>query len=91
MIYLTNNNKNTLYSWAITAEGVYILNLENNYYQVNYINFADKTIKPLAILPHAGILGSGSLTIIADKNKLLFTSSQTSQADIKKIDHPLLP
>lgn len=76
------------YSWTYTPKGIYFTQTFDRHRQLSFYQFESHQTKPLLKLPKYA-LGSG-LTVIDEKNELLFTQASSRQADIKKIEHPLL-
>ena len=80
----------TLYTWTYKNTGIYFLQNTQNHDQLSFYDFNQQQLTPLIHLPNYAFGGAGSLTLIPELDKLLFTHSYNPQADIKMLEHPLL-
>ncbi|MFT4927571.1 MAG: Tol biopolymer transport system component [Phenylobacterium sp.] len=86
----------TLYAWDYRAAdgngkgGVYFRQNEQDYHQIAFYDFNQQQLLPLVRLPKRAFENYGSLSMVPEHSKLLFTGSHFPQADIKMLEHPLL-
>ncbi|WOH38321.1 winged helix-turn-helix domain-containing protein [Thalassotalea fonticola] len=81
---------NTVYSWGLSKDGIYFNQNTSNTTKLKYYNFSNDEISTFLTQPKNAVAGSTSLTLIDEQQLLLFTGSSFPQADIKKLQHPLL-
>ena len=76
---------NTLYAWTYDEEHVYYQKSFDDHYQLIVYDLNKKIQSPLVRLPFNSISQSDSITYLATKDRLLYTSSSFPQANIKMI------
>jgi Tol biopolymer transport system component len=83
---------NTLYAWTFEKGHVFYQKVFDDHYQMVAFDIEKKLQKPLVRLPLNSISKSDSITYVAGKDRLLYTSSSFPQANIKMIaSDDLLP
>jgi hypothetical protein len=78
------------FNWTVTAKGLYYLHNYTDHQRINHYDFASKTVSSKIMLPPKTVESLGSITIIPELDKLIFSQSPYPQVDIKRLKHPLL-
>ena len=78
------------YSWTVKKEGVYFRQNYDDHQQINFYNFEKQESYPIVKLAPRTFESYGTLTFIPELDKLLFAASQSPQADIKSLTHPVI-
>lgn len=87
---ISRTKLNTTYGWAYSAKGIYFNHNSGKGSQLNFYKFSDESIKTYLEQPKNAVADFTTLSIIPDKQVLLFTASSFPQADISKLEHPKL-
>lgn len=82
---------NSRYAWVYDDNGVYFRQNASNHHQFMHYDFNQQNLKALVRLPTRMFQTYQEMSLNTEKGELLFTSNQYPQADIKKLNHPLLP
>ena len=78
------------YNWEVSKQGLYYQQDTASYYSINFYDFSTKNITTLVKLPARTLKRYGSMTYIAEAEKILFTQSDYPQVDIKQLEHSWL-
>lgn len=76
---------NTLYAWTHDEGRVYYQQTFDDHHQLIAYDITEKIQTPLLRLPMNSISQSGSITYLSAKDRLLYTSSNFPQANIKMV------
>jgi len=78
------------YSWLKANEGIYFLQNQADHQKIKFLNESTNEITSILKLPLRSIGRNFPLSIIEEKEQLIFTQTFFPQVNIKKLHHPLL-
>ncbi|MDP2559696.1 winged helix-turn-helix domain-containing protein [Psychrobium sp. 1_MG-2023] len=87
---IDKDNFKQRYNWTVTDKGVFFQSDYKDHHRIMFYDFAKEQLTPMMKLPSRTLESSGSMSYVAQDDKLLFTQSQFPQVDIKSLSHPLL-